>query len=145
MSALRFNKGKLLMSLVPTSLVRYTAAGLTYGAIKYEKDNWRKGFAYRDLLDSLKRHLSDFEDCKDFDEESGLPSLALIATNLSFLIEHWDKGLGQDDRVVVGPGRSLEFKMPKLASKDLTADELQKLLATGQPAPASPQAPHEEP
>lgn len=145
MSALRFNKGKLLMSLVPTSLSRYVAAGLTYGAIKYEKDNWRKGFPYRDLLDSLKRHLNDFEDGKDFDEESGLPSLALIATNLAFLIEHWDKGLGQDDRVIVGQGRVLEFKMPKLTSKDLTAEELQKLMATGQPTAVIQQAPHEEP
>lgn len=145
MSALRFNKGKFLMSLVPTSLIRYTAAGLTYGAIKYEKDNWRKGFAYRDLLDSLKRHLSDFEDGKDFDEESGLPSLSLVATNLAFLIEHWDKSLGQDDRVIVGQGRVLEFKMPKLTSKDLTAEELQKLLATGQPTAVIQQAPHEEP
>jgi hypothetical protein len=131
MSALRFNKGKFLMSLVPTSLLRYTAAGLTYGAIKYNKDNWRTGFEYRSLLDSLKRHLSDFEDGKDFDEESGLPSLALIATNLAFLIEHWDKGLGNDDRVIVGEGRVLEFKTPKLDSKDLTAEELQKLLEEG--------------
>lgn len=101
------------MALVPTSLNRYVAAGMTYGAAKYDVDNWRNGFEYRSLLDSLKRHLSDFEDGVDFDEESGLPSLALIGTNLAFLIEHFDKGLGQDDRVRVEKGQPLTFKSPK--------------------------------
>lgn len=112
LDALRYNNGKHRLSLVPTSLTRYVGAGLTYGALKYEPDNWRKGFAYRDLLDSLKRHLTDFEEGKDFDEETGLPSLALVGTNLAFLIEHFDKGLGKDDRAVVGPGRELTFREP---------------------------------
>lgn len=100
------------MALVPTSLDRYVAAGLTYGASKYAVDNWRNGFKYRSLLDSLKRHLADFEDGVDFDEESGLPSLSLIGTNLAFLIEHFDKGMGEDDRVKAPRGQSLGFRKP---------------------------------
>ena len=47
----------------------------------------------------MKRHLVDFEEGVDFDEESGLPMLAHIACNVAFLIEHFDKGMGRDDRI----------------------------------------------
>lgn len=85
---------------------------LTYGAKKYDVDNWRKGFDFRGLLDSLERHLLEFKDGKDFDEESGLPTLAHIAANVAFLIEHSDQGLGRDDRIKLTPGQSLRFKNP---------------------------------
>lgn len=112
MSALRYNQNKPRLSLVPTSLVRYVGAGVTYGALKYDEDNWRKGFVWRELLDSLKRHLTDFEEGKDFDDESGLPSLALVGCNLAFLIEHFDKNLGIDDRIKMTTVQSLKFKEP---------------------------------
>lgn len=80
---------------------------LTYGAEKYAPDNWRKGFDWRSIVGSLKRHLTDFEEGMDYDDQldpngnpgSGLPHLAHIACNVAFLIEHFDKGLGRDDRI----------------------------------------------
>ncbi|WP_354665550.1 dATP/dGTP diphosphohydrolase domain-containing protein, partial [Escherichia coli] len=54
---LRFNSGKLRMSLVPASLGRYTAAALGYGAIKYSANNWRRGGSWTSGYESLQRHL----------------------------------------------------------------------------------------
>ena len=123
-TALRFNTGKLRLSLVPASTNRYIAAGLTYGAEKYTVldeqgnvvtsgvDNWRKGFATRQLLDSLERHLIEIKEGRDIDEESGLPHLCLMGCNLAFLIEQFDKGFGTDDRPKLAPGRLLSFRLP---------------------------------
>lgn len=116
----RFNDGKLRMSLVPASFARYCAAGLTYGAVKYEPHNWRKGFDWSQVLDSLHRHIGAFSEGEDVDDESGLPHLALAACNLAFLIEFFDKGKGNDDRFFYDgqphgtllPGRVLQFRQP---------------------------------
>ena len=110
--ALRYNSNKLRLDLVPTSLTRYVGAALTYGAEKYAPNNWRKGFDYSSIIASLKRHLADFEEGKDFDEESGLPSLALLGCNTAFLIEHWDKKLGTDDRVQGLTRQPLVYNQP---------------------------------
>lgn len=113
--ALRFNNGKPRMSLVPSSLNRYCAYGLSYGEQKYAAHNWRKGFNWTSLIDSLERHLADFKEGIDMDEESGLPQLCLIACNVAFLIEHADRGLGTDDRYIQPDGPSkvvITFKPP---------------------------------
>lgn len=110
--AKRYNQNKPRMSLVPSSLNRYVAFGLTYGALKYGDDNWRKGFNWKDIIDSLERHLADLKEGKDIDDESGLPNLCLMGCNLAFLIEHFDKGLGNDDRFKTTMGRLLQFREP---------------------------------
>ncbi|GJE78116.1 dATP/dGTP diphosphohydrolase domain-containing protein [Methylorubrum suomiense] len=117
---LRFNSGKIRLSLVPSSLNRYAAYGLMYGAAKYDEHNWRKGFKWTEVYESMQRHLDAFREGEDLDDESGLPHLALAACNLSFLIEFYDKGSGKDDRFrypwqVSGqqaPGRQLTFNQP---------------------------------
>jgi hypothetical protein len=86
---------------------------MTYGALKYEKNNWRKGFDYSSVCDSLERHYASWKEGEDFDAESGLPHLAHIAWNIAVLIEHWDKGLGNDDRIIVPAGRQLVFNDPR--------------------------------
>lgn len=117
LGALRFNDTKPMMSLVPGSLNRYTAMVLTYGAKKYEPNNWRKGFKWTSILDSLERHLTSFKDGEDYDDESGLPHVAHIACNVAFLIEHFDKSLGEDDRWPAGVGKVLSFNEPPTQPK----------------------------
>ncbi len=117
---LRYNSGKLRMSLVPASLGRYTAAVLAYGAIKYSANNWRKGGSWSEIYESLQRHIDSFREGEDLDPESGLPHLSHAAFNLMVLIEFFDKGLGNDDRFrydqqpagALLPGRVLEFRQP---------------------------------
>ena len=96
--AMRFNYGKLQLSMVPPSLAAYCAAPLMYGAIKYERDNWRRGFNWTSIIDSLQRHLDQFKIGEDFDQESKLHHMAHVACNVAFLIEHIEQGLGRDDR-----------------------------------------------
>lgn len=71
---------------------------MTYGALKYSDSNWRKGFNWTDVLDSFERHLLDFKQCKDIDEESGLHQLDLMACNLAFLMEFVKTNNGVDNR-----------------------------------------------
>jgi len=115
--ALRYNSNKPLLSLVPSSLNRYVGMGMTYGALKYDRHNWRKGFNWSSLLDSLQRHIDAVKDGEDIDEESGLPHLCLIGCNVAFLIEHFDKDLGTDDRFKVPPGKVLKFNPPPKPSE----------------------------
>lgn len=117
---MRFNSGKLRMSLVPASYSQYAAKVLEYGAIKYSANNWRKGGNWSEIYESLQRHIDSFREGEDFDPESGLPHLSHAAFNLMVLIEFFDKGLGNDDRFryegqPVGSllaGRVLEFRLP---------------------------------
>ncbi|MDH7796455.1 MULTISPECIES: dATP/dGTP diphosphohydrolase domain-containing protein [unclassified Beijerinckia] len=112
-NALRYNNGKPRMSLVPSSLNRYVAFALTYGEQKYSAENWRKGFKWKSMIDSLERHLTDFKEGKDYDEESGLPMLSVIGCNIAFLIEHFDADLGEDDRWKhEGERKQLRFNSP---------------------------------
>jgi hypothetical protein len=111
--ALRYNAGKIMLSLVPSSLVRYVGAVLTYGAEKYAPHNWRKGFPWSSITDSLERHLAAWKEGEEIDPESGLPHLAHVACNAAFLIEHFDAGLGVDDRVrVPTERRQLKWNAP---------------------------------
>lgn len=113
--ALRYNTGKFRMSLVPSSLTLYTAAGMTYGEQKYAAHNWRKGFNWSSILDSLQRHIDAFKEGENIDDESGLPHLCLIACNVGFLTEHFHRGLGKDDRYKHPEGQDqwvLAFKTP---------------------------------
>ena len=116
LGALRFNSGKPRMSLVPSSLITYTAWVMTYGEQKYAPHNWRRGFKYSSLIDSLDRHLVEFREGKDYDEESGLPHLCHIAFGVAALIEQFDKGTGEDDRFVTGTGKVLRCNAPPKSS-----------------------------
>lgn len=98
--ALRYNAGKFRPSLVPPALIEGCARGMTYGAQKYSDNNWRKGFNWTDVLDSLERHLLAFKQSEDLDEESGLHQLDLMACNLGMLMEFVKTGNGVDNRFV---------------------------------------------
>lgn len=79
--------GKPRLSLVPPSLIQSVGEVMTFGADKYNVDSWREvePELYRD---ALMRHLCKYLEHPDStDEESGLPHLWHIATNVAFLIE----------------------------------------------------------
>ena len=88
MQADRHNKGKRLISLVPTSLINSVADVMLFGAKKYDKNNWRKGLPFTSVYDSLQRHMLSWLDGEDLDKESGLPHLAHAACNIAFLLEY---------------------------------------------------------
>lgn len=96
--ALRHNAGKIKMSYAPACLSRAAARGFEYGANKYARDNWRKGFPYSTVIDSLTRHLDAWREGEDIDAESGLSHVDLIACNVAMLADMIERGTGTDDR-----------------------------------------------
>lgn len=74
------------MSLVDPDFMREVAEVCQMGANKYDRDNWFKGQTYETVLDSLKRHLHQFEIGVATDTESGLHHLAHVACNAMFLL-----------------------------------------------------------
>lgn len=96
-SFLKFDSGKLRMSLVPASLARAAARALSYGAKKYKVNNWRNVEDLERYVDALQRHLDDWREAKEtgnaqglIDADSGLNHLDGVAANLCFLIELQD-------------------------------------------------------
>lgn len=87
------DKGKLRITLVPRQIIRDIAAVRGFGTEKYkDPDNWKRVEKER-YRDAVCRHLLAYlDDPKSVDEESGLPHLAHLATNVAFLceMERWD-------------------------------------------------------
>lgn len=87
---------------LPLEALAAGAAALEYGAQKYDNRNWEKGLPYQQMIDSLKRHIADFERGRDYDDGeggSGLPHVALIMSSALMLTASVIRGIGQDDRL----------------------------------------------
>lgn len=94
----RFNKGKNRLDLVPVSLTEEVGKVLTYGATKYDADNWRRGMSWSSVYASMQRHINKWREGDEIDEESGLSHLSHIACNVAFLIEYEKICPEYDDR-----------------------------------------------
>lgn len=97
--ALRYNSGKTRFSLNPVFANEQKAKVFTFGAQKYGDYNWRKGFKWTDVIDSLERHLNAFKNGEDFDPESGLYHLAHLACNADMLLDFYKTFPEGDNRL----------------------------------------------
>ena len=80
--------GKIRISLVPAAIVWAIGKVREYGCKKYkDPDNWKRVEAQRYWDAALRHTLAAWRDFHAVDEESGLPHLFHIATNIAFLIE----------------------------------------------------------
>ncbi len=73
-------------SLLPWEALGEIAKVYAYGADKYARDNYRKGYNFHLSFDACLRHLSLFWQGQDLDQESGLPHLAHAAFHLNALL-----------------------------------------------------------
>jgi hypothetical protein len=73
-----------------------------FGALKYERMNYMKGFAWSLSYDALQRHVHEFWAGREFDEESGLPHMAHAGWQCMCLVSFASRGLGTDDRISAG-------------------------------------------
>jgi len=91
-------------SLLPFKALNEIVKVLTFGAIKYEVDNWRKGngFNYDRVFSATMRHLTSWWEGEDKDPETGLSHLAHAGCNILFLLEYELTGLGNDNRYKKG-------------------------------------------
>ncbi len=69
-----------------------------FGATKYARYNYLKGYAWSLSADACLRHLLQFLAGEDLDEESGLPHAAHVAWHGLALTSFLLRGIGTDDR-----------------------------------------------
>lgn len=89
--AMRFNENKPELSYILDVMpaLKDMVAVMEFGANKYERNNWKKGFPKEKLLDSLMRHLDAFYSGENIDPESGLHHVGHILCNAAFLGYHF--------------------------------------------------------
>jgi hypothetical protein len=73
--------------LLPLAALWEIARGMGYGKEKYDSYNWMKGIEHSRLIDATFRHLIQYWQGEDTDEDSGLPHLALAGCEILMLIE----------------------------------------------------------
>ena len=83
--ALRYNEGKPEFSLIDLNSLEGCAQVLAFGAQKYSRDNWKKGFPLTTILDSMLRHIAALQRGEMVDPESGLSHIGHIQCNALFL------------------------------------------------------------
>lgn len=85
----KFDLGKLEYGLLPPKALEETVKVLTFGAQKYERDNWKKvPDSKRRYFDALQRHVWAWKQGEQLDQESGIHHLAHAMCCLMFLYEH---------------------------------------------------------
>jgi len=94
----KHDSGKAPLSIIPRVALELEAQVFAFGAKKYARDNYKKGFAHTRLLDAALRHIYAHIDGEDTDPESGLPHLAHARCCLSMLLECQRLGTATDDR-----------------------------------------------
>ena len=84
---MKYDSGKLLISLVQPEFIKGVAEVLTFGANKYAPNSWQSvPDAKRRYEDALYRHWLDYLSGEIRDKESGLEHLKHLATNAMFLL-----------------------------------------------------------
>ncbi len=84
----KFDGGKLQYGLLPPLALKATVEILTFGAEKYEPDNWKHvPDSKRRYFDAMQRHLWAWKEGEQNDSESGKNHLARLGVFL--LGVHW--------------------------------------------------------
>lgn len=98
MSGVKFDGEKNRLELVDALAVEGIGKVLTFGAKKYDANNWRGGIVYTRIIGALKRHLSAIEQGEDVDAESGLPHIDHLGCEWMFLSNFMKTRPDLDDR-----------------------------------------------
>jgi hypothetical protein len=85
----KFDNDKLQYGLLPPLALKATVDVLTFGAQKYEPNNWiHVPESKRRYFDALQRHVWAWKEGEQYDPESGKHHLAHAMCCLMFLYEH---------------------------------------------------------
>lgn len=86
-SGRKHDSNKPRYSLLPSGTVKQVIQVLEYGAVKYEPENWQHVPSARTrYYDAAMRHIDDWWNGSEIDEESSLPHLAHAICCLLFLL-----------------------------------------------------------
>ena len=99
-NAVRADKDKPRVDLLPTLPLEEIAKVLGQGALKYPPNNWREGMTWSRCYASCLRHLFAWWRGENLDQETGLSHLAHAACNILFLLEYELTKKGTDDRYI---------------------------------------------
>lgn len=81
----KYDAGKPRHDLIDAEAMTELAKVLTFGAQKYEEENWRKGISFKRLIAAAERHINAIKLCEDTDEETGLQHAAHAMCCMMFL------------------------------------------------------------
>jgi hypothetical protein len=98
MNAVKYDKDKPRMGLIPPLALMDVAEVYTFGAKKYEAHNWAKGMDWSRIYDAMQRHLNAFWAGQDLDPETSLCHLAHAAWGCLTLLEYRRLHPELDDR-----------------------------------------------
>lgn len=85
----KFDDGKLQYGLLPPHALKATVEILTFGAEKYEPDNWiHVDDAHRRYFDAAMRHMWAWKEGEHCDPETEKNHIAHALCCLMFLYEH---------------------------------------------------------
>jgi hypothetical protein len=85
----KFDGNKLEYGLLPPLALKAVVEVLTFGAQKYERDNWKLvPDSKRRYFNAMERHIWAWKEGELIDEESGKHHLAHALCCLMFLYEH---------------------------------------------------------
>jgi pterin-4a-carbinolamine dehydratase len=91
MSGIKYDGAKPDMTHVPIEAMWAMGEAFTYGAKKYEADNFREGLAVRRQIAAALRHIYQFLDEGDTDKESGCKHLGSAMASIAmacYTVEH---------------------------------------------------------
>lgn len=98
MSGTKNDKDKPDFSLLPYAALEALARVLDFGAAKYDRNNYRKGFDNTRLLAAALRHIHAYSNGEDLDPESGLSHLDHGLASIAMLLQNQKDGVSNDTR-----------------------------------------------
>ena len=98
LGGVKHDQGKPDLSMIPYEALVQVAQVLGMGAEKYGRSNWQKGISTTRLIAAAMRHIGQFNDGIDVDDESNLSHIAHATANLMFLMWMMKNKPEQDDR-----------------------------------------------
>jgi hypothetical protein len=96
----KLDEGKNRYDLIDAYTLNELAKVYTYGTIKYEDHNWRKGMRFSRIFGAIMRHTWAFWKGEDIDPESGLPHMAHAAWGCFTLLNYSKYHKNLDDRFI---------------------------------------------
>lgn len=84
---LKFDKGKIDFSLLPSVALEEAAKAFMYGASKYGRFNYKKGLEVSRLIAAALRHIYAYSSGKNIDEESKISHLGHALANIMMIID----------------------------------------------------------
>lgn len=90
---------KIRYDLIPAHGLLEVSKVLTSKLDKYEKNQWKYGLPWMEVVSSMKKHLTEFELGHDFTEE-GLLHMAEVANQALIICEYYNIYPQGDDRII---------------------------------------------